>query len=305
MLLKERRDAHSDVTGGCHYMMSQTGWHAPMASIHEPDYLNSSAMTTYSNHTAAMDNVTQGVAHHVHLTNRLWVKHIGLAVISIFAVIGNIILIFTITRNRHLRTVTNAFIVSLAMADLLFGFPAVPFHIIAEGATGEMFGLSLANLCLISMSLTTFQIVTSVFSLFAVTLERYVCILHPLKHRRWTRRRYVIGVITTLWVYCAVFGAIPLMGWNALRYYNPWDAAQNNYTDMPVPRCHYIIANTGQYTGCLIFLNLMPVYVSMPYLYSRMFWAIRQFIIRKVRILLFEYIIIDKCIILCNVIMKH
>jgi len=219
-------------------------------------------------------------ARNLTMTDRLLIKHVGLSVVSFFAIIGNALLIFTIVRNRHLRTTTNVFIVSLATADLVFGFPIVPIHIVAESAEGPMFGLSLTSVCLVSMSLTSFQIATSVLSLFAITVERYLCILHPLKHRKWARPHSVAAIIGALWSYGLLIGAIPMMGWNAFQHYVPWESGGNS-GGIPVPRCHFVIANTGQYIGFLFFVVLFPVYSAMPYLYWHMFWAVRQFISRR------------------------
>lgn len=60
---------------------------------------------------------------------RLQGKHVGLAVLSVCSMTGNSCLIFTITRHRHLRTASNVLVVSLAIADFLFGFPAAPLYI--------------------------------------------------------------------------------------------------------------------------------------------------------------------------------
>jgi hypothetical protein len=122
--------------------------------------------------------------------------------LSVFCVIGNICLIVTIMHHRHLRTVTNVLIVSLAVADFLFGFPTAPLHILAESLDGSVVRDSwLLNICLVANSLTSFQLIITMTMMMAITIERYICILHPLKHRKWAQPCYVGMVISILWIF--------------------------------------------------------------------------------------------------------
>jgi hypothetical protein len=170
---------------------------------------------------------------------------------------------------------------SLATADFLFAFPTVPLHILAESTdSDEVLGHSLSTMCLVAMSLTSFQIVISVTTMLALTVERYVSIVRPLKHRKWAQPHWVQTTIAIIWIYSAIFGALPLMGWNALHYYDPW-AETYNGTEGMVPRCSFLIIHTGQYMGMLFLLHIFPACFIIPFLYIHMFWTIQKFVQRN------------------------
>lgn len=63
---------------------------------------------------------------------------IVLAIVNVMVVIGNVLVILAVFCTTKLRNVTNMFIVSLAVADLMVGVAVLPFS-----ATWEVFKVSL------------------------------------------------------------------------------------------------------------------------------------------------------------------
>ena len=99
--------------------------------------------------------------------------------------------IFLVCSKRHLRTKTNAFVVSLAVADFGVGMIAVPLR----------FFCSLATQCTpqrsIVILLRVFIIYTSGTNLVGLVLERYVAVVKPLKYLTFMKRRRVIQMVLT------------------------------------------------------------------------------------------------------------
>ena len=63
------------------------------------------------------------------LIERLFVKIILgflLSILAIFTICGNILVLYAIQTEKHLRTVSNLFILSLAFADLVVGLIVMP-----------------------------------------------------------------------------------------------------------------------------------------------------------------------------------
>ena len=102
--------------------------------------------------------------------------------LSILTMIVNGFLIFLVCSKRHLRTKTNAFVVSLVVADFGVGMITVP----------SFFLCTLAELNL-------FTLYASGTNLVSLVLERYVAIVKPLKYLTFMKRRRVIRMVLTSW----------------------------------------------------------------------------------------------------------
>ena len=116
--------------------------------------------------------------------------------LSILTMVVNGFFIFLVCRKRQLRTKTNTFIVSLAVADFGVGMIAVP----------SFFFCSLATECtlrpieeLIVVSVRGFIVYTSGTNLLSLVLERYVAVVKPLKYLAFMKRRRVIQMVLTSW----------------------------------------------------------------------------------------------------------
>ena len=113
--------------------------------------------------------------------------------LSILTMAVNGFVIFLVCSKRHLRTKTNAFVVSLAVADFGVGMIAVPLR----------FFCSLATQCTpqrsIVILLRVFIIYTSGTNLVGLVLERYVAVVKPFKYLTFMQRRRVIQMVVTSW----------------------------------------------------------------------------------------------------------
>ncbi|XP_006822123.1 allatostatin-A receptor-like [Saccoglossus kowalevskii] len=122
----------------------------------------------------------------------------------IFAVVGivdNFLICLIFIRVRKIRTVTNYFIVNLAVADLIGSLLLMPFPFptnIGPGLFSEAY-------CQVIWSNLLFWITikASIFNLVAVTIERYYAIVYPISHQiRFTKKKVKIAIAC---VWCAAF----------------------------------------------------------------------------------------------------
>ena len=114
--------------------------------------------------------------------------------LSIITMVVNGFVIFFVCSKRQLRTKTNAFVVSLAVADFGVGMIVVP----------SLFFCSLATECtpkegLIVMFVGVFILFTSGTNLVSLVLERYVAVVKPLQYLTFMKRRRVIQMVVTSW----------------------------------------------------------------------------------------------------------
>ena len=98
--------------------------------------------------------------------------------LSIVTIAGNGFIIFLVCRRRRLRTKTNAFVVSLAVADFCVGLSAVPSLFVCEKTTGCDPEAPFADRMDYLRWLFTYASITNLCSL---VLDRYIAVVKPLK----------------------------------------------------------------------------------------------------------------------------
>ena len=116
--------------------------------------------------------------------------------LSILTMVVNGFVIFLVCNKRQLRTNTNAFVVSLAVADFGVGMIIVPSRFFCSFAT-ECTPRSTEGLTVIFLWM--FTLYTSGTNLVSLVLERYVAIVKPLKYLTFMTRRRVIQMVLTSW----------------------------------------------------------------------------------------------------------
>uniref|UniRef100_A0A3B3TFI9 G-protein coupled receptors family 1 profile domain-containing protein n=1 Tax=Paramormyrops kingsleyae TaxID=1676925 RepID=A0A3B3TFI9_9TELE len=90
----------------------------------------------------------------------------------------NLLTVVSVTYYRYLRTPTNIFIVSLAMADLLVAVLVMPFSLVRT-VDHWMFGKSV---CIAHSLLDVAFCTSSIFSLSCIALDRYLAVCDPLRY---------------------------------------------------------------------------------------------------------------------------
>ncbi|XP_076346958.1 cholecystokinin receptor-like [Tachypleus tridentatus] len=130
-----------------------------------------------------------------------WTVAIGLRVgfyIVIFtaAILGNVLVIVTLTQNKRMRTVTNTFLLNLAISDLLLGVFCMPFTLVGSLLRNFIFG---EVMCRLIPYLQAVSVSVSVWTLVSISLERYFAICRPLKSRQWQTTSHACKIIMLVW----------------------------------------------------------------------------------------------------------
>ncbi|XP_064833205.1 neuropeptide FF receptor 1-like [Oncorhynchus masou masou] len=103
-----------------------------------------------------------------------------LAYLFIFmpCMVGNCLVCLIVVKNRHMRTVTNLFILNLAISDLLVGIFCIPTTLVDNLITGWPFSNAV---CKLSGLVQGISVAASVFTLVAIAVDRFRCIVYPFK----------------------------------------------------------------------------------------------------------------------------
>ena len=134
--------------------------------------------------------------------------------LSILTITGNGFIIFLVCSKRQLRTKTNAFVVSLAVADFCVGMSAVPSLFFCEISSGCDPQAYLADGA--DFSRWLFQYV-SVMSLCSLVLDRYIAVVKPFKYVTFMKRRRVIQMLSLCWTIPSAFVLLFTLNWLFLK----------------------------------------------------------------------------------------
>ena len=139
------------------------------------------------------------------------VQSAAMMVIIISAVCGNLLILAAIYIDKTLQTLTNAFIVNLACADFLLAVLGMPFTLASSITYDWIFG---SEWCIINGMANSLFCVASILTLAAVSVDRYIAILHPFRYSMWMTRKTVTGMITYIWLHSFVIAIMPAAGWS-------------------------------------------------------------------------------------------
>ncbi|XP_011500077.1 PREDICTED: gastrin-releasing peptide receptor-like [Ceratosolen solmsi marchali] len=130
--------------------------------------------------------------------------------ILVVGVIGNGVLVITICRHANMRNVPNTYVLSLAIGDLLVIMICIPFTFTVYVMDSWPFGLVL---CKISEFAKDTSIGVSVFTLTALSADRFFAIVDPMRKLHATgsgnrATKFTKIVATLIWI-LAIFCALP------------------------------------------------------------------------------------------------
>lgn len=108
-----------------------------------------------------------------------------LSVISIAALVGNILVVATVVKTPSLRTSTNYYVVNMAFSDLLGPLFNWLLYVSEGMLTPTVFisGTLASTVCKLGMYLRAVSQIVSILSLVFIALDRFVAIVFPLKAR--------------------------------------------------------------------------------------------------------------------------
>ncbi|XP_036342521.1 probable G-protein coupled receptor No18 [Rhagoletis pomonella] len=224
--------------------------------VNNPDF--AMVLTTGTDTSAKSEHMTNSSAEQWAHFYDLMISWQSIFLITIFCVLivitvlGNTLVIVAIITTRRLRTVTNCFVMSLAVADFLVGVfvmpPAVAVHLVGSWRLGWI-------ICDIWVSLDIMLCTASILSLCAISVDRYLAVTKPLKYSRKRRsKRLALWMILFAWLMALAITCPPMLGW-----YEPGRRDRNE--------CRYN-QNKGYviYSACGSFF--LPMIV-MIYVYAR------------------------------------
>ncbi|XP_060897840.1 probable G-protein coupled receptor [Labrus mixtus] len=134
--------------------------------------------------------------------------------LNVLALLANTAVLVVVIKAPHLRKF--AFVCHLCAIDLLCAILLMPLGILSSSP--YFAGVTFTVLeCQIYVFLNVFLIAASIFTITAISVERYYYIVHPMRYEVKMTLKLTVAVIVMVWVASAVLGLSTVFGWPSYR----------------------------------------------------------------------------------------
>ncbi|XP_074413353.1 lysophosphatidic acid receptor 1-B [Zonotrichia albicollis] len=170
---------------------------------------------------------------------KIWSHYLVLALgipqltINVVSIIFNCTVIFTRLATRDLHKPISILFCNLAVSDLFTSFSG--FWISMLFITYPDITIFGSRDMLAPYSLYTTSILSTIYNLVSIGIERYLAVAESMRTRFRVARNHSVAVVFFNWVLAFFLGCLPLMGWNCLH-------AQSNISVLYSPFCvNYLV----------------------------------------------------------------
>ena len=192
----------------------------------------------------------------------------AMAVITLGALIGNLLAFITVYKNPNLRTSTNYYYVNMAVSDFLASLTSWPLYLTDEIITskGSLIQGPLATPgCKVGVYVRSVSNVVSILSLVLIAVDRFIATVYPLKASLLSRKIRISLMFATWLIAMGYF--VPMF-----YFYKVEDVGEVTF-------CRFAWDDTMAlaiyHTAGLTMLIIAPL-ITIVILYSRIMRAITQ-----------------------------
>ncbi|KAK7490962.1 hypothetical protein BaRGS_00017834 [Batillaria attramentaria] len=154
-----------------------------------------------------------------------------LGLLTLMTLAGNLLVFLAVASDKKLRNVSNLFIVSLSLADLLVGTVVMVPAALSEVCQQWVLGTSF---CPVWASFDVMLCSASVLNVCLISFDRYLSIMTPLRYNALMTARRAALLLVIAWSIAVASSFVPISnGWH-----NPDHNTLTNLTAHgPVPQC--------------------------------------------------------------------
>ncbi|KAI1883534.1 hypothetical protein AGOR_G00232570 [Albula goreensis] len=201
--------------------------------------------------------------HELNLSRPPWVAT-TLGSFLIFTIVvdilGNLLVIFSVYRNKKLRNAGNIFVVSLAVADLVVAI--YPYPLVLTSIFHNGWSLGYVH-CQISGFLMGLSVIGSIFNITGIAINRYCYICHSLKYDKLYSDKNSLCYVFLIWV-LTVIAIVPNLFVGSLQY------------DPRVYSCTFVQSASSAYTIAVVFFHFILPIMIVTYCYLRIWILVIQ-----------------------------
>lgn len=190
-----------------------------------------------------------------------------------FTIGGNVLVCLAVGTSHRLHRTSSCFVVALAVTDLLLGLLVLPLSATLE-LRGGRWPLG-GTICNIYLSTDVTLATASIFTLLAISVDRYLAISVPLSYTTRLTRARAAAAIVLIWIFSLTVAFAPIhMGWNTADFHvqnHDWRMGDEGHVGRT---CRYEWNNNYVLLGvfCIFFFPLLV----MCWMYHRIFCMARE-----------------------------
>lgn len=183
--------------------------------------------------------------------------------IIIAAIFGNLLVIVSVMRHRKLRVITNYFVVSLALADMLVAIWAMCFNFSVEITNGIwLFGYFM---CDVWNSLDVYFSSASILHLCCISVDRYYAIVQPLDYPLIMTTGRLGVMLAVVWFSPALVSFLPIfMGWYTTHEHLDFRKRHPKVCSFTVNRVYAVISSSVSFwiPGVIMLFMYYRIYIE-------------------------------------------
>ncbi|XP_078371096.1 melatonin receptor type 1A-like [Oculina patagonica] len=186
------------------------------------------------------------------------------AITTVLSLIGNSLVCVAFYRNTRLRTVTNFYVISLAVADVTVAMFVFPFATVASGLRRWPFDY---NFCQFTGFFVYYWAQVSLCILALTSINRYYCVVKPHQYSIFFTKKKTALSILSIWVFLFIFYLTFTL---SLPVVSQWDP--NSFHCRPVSLHERTDKIIYVFYGCFFIIPMLLV----VFCYGSVYRVIRQ-----------------------------
>ncbi|XP_041047206.1 melatonin receptor type 1A-like [Carcharodon carcharias] len=191
----------------------------------------------------------------------------GLLIFTIVIdILGNLLVILSVYRNKKLRNAGNIFVVSLAIADLIVAI--YPYPMVLTSIFHNGWNLGYMH-CQISGFLMGLSVIGSIFNITGIAINRYCYICHSLKYDKLYSDKNSLCFVILIWTLTFI-AIVPNLFVGSLQY------------DPRVYSCTFVQSVSSAYTISVVFFHFILPIAIVTFCYLRI-WVLVIQVRRRVK----------------------
>uniref|UniRef100_A0A670Y1R5 Melatonin receptor 1B n=1 Tax=Pseudonaja textilis TaxID=8673 RepID=A0A670Y1R5_PSETE len=185
---------------------------------------------------------------------------------TVVDVVGSLLVVVSVFKNRKLRNAGNVFVVSLALADLVVALYPYPLVLVALFHNGWSLGEAH---CKASGFVMGLSVIGSIFNITAIAINRYCYICHSFVYNKVYSWPNTVFYVCLVWV-LTVVATVPNFFVGSLKY------------DQRIYSCTFTQTTSSCYTIAVVVIHFILPITIVTFCYLRI-WILVIRVRRKVK----------------------